>query len=121
MIPVFELRTAPRPETRTVKRKIAGAKNAETFAPGATVTLQPADPTQGAPQRTSLAPGPGVAVNARRVPEFHVVAQVCAHCNPGTSAVTDPEPDTDSARGAWLSSRTSHAESCVSSHAPPWP
>jgi len=119
--PVCELRTAPRPETPTVSRNVVGAKSADTLAPGDTVTTQPADPTQAEPQRTSLAPGPGVAVNASRVPAFHLVEQLCAHCKPGTSAATDPGPDTDSASGAWPSRRTSHGESCASGHAPPWP
>ena len=99
-IPVFELRTAPRPETPTVRRKVAGAKSADTLAPDDTVTVQPAEPTQATPQRTSFAPELGVAVRASRVPAFHVVVQLCAHCRPGTSAATDPGPDTDSASGA---------------------
>ena len=99
-IPVFELRTAPRPETATVRRKVADAKSADTLAPGDTVTVQPAEPTQATPQRTSFAPGFGVAVNASRVAAFHVVEQLCAHCRPGTSAATDPGPDTDSASDA---------------------
>ena len=98
--PICELRTAPRPETPTVRRTVVGAKSADTFAPGDTITVQPAEPTQAEPQRTSFAPGLGVAVNASRVPAFHVVEQPCAHWRPGTSAATDPGPDTDRASGA---------------------
>jgi hypothetical protein len=121
VIPVCELRTTPRPETATVRRKLAGANSADTWVPDSTVTEQPAAPTQEDPQRTSLAPGPGVAVNASRVPVFHVVVQLCEHSNPGTSAATDPGPETASANGAWPSSRTSQGESWVSAHAPLWP
>jgi hypothetical protein len=121
VIPVCELRTTPRPETPTVRRKVAGAKSADTLAPDVTVTAHPAAPTHADPQRTSFAPGSGVAVKASRVPAFHVVVQLCAHCSPGTSAATDPGPETDSASGAWLSSRTSHGESWASGRAPPCP
>ena len=72
-IPVRELRTTPRPETLTMSGKAAGAKSAETCAPDATVREQPAAPAQTDPQRTSLAPGLGVAVKSSRVPSFHVV------------------------------------------------
>ena len=111
VIPERELRTAPCPETRTARLKVAGAKRADRLEPDPTVTVQPAEPTQAAPQRTSFAPGLGVAVSASRVPEFHVVLQLWAHCSPGTSADTDPGPETESASGAWLSSRTSQGES----------
>ena len=118
VIPVCELRTTPRPETPTVSRNEAGAKSADTAAPDDTVTAQPAEPRHAEPQRTSFAPGPGVAVNASRVPAFHVVVQLCSHCRPGTSAATDPAPDTDTTSGAWLSSCTSQGESCASGQAP---
>jgi len=120
-MPGCELRTTPRPERPTVSRNVAGAKSADTLVPGDTVTVQPAEPRHAAPQRTSFAPGLGVAVNASRVPAFHVVVQLCSHCKPGTSAATDPAPDTDRASGAWLSSRTSQGESCASGQAPACP
>ena len=83
--------------------------------------LQPALPEHAPAQRTSFAPAAGVAVSARRWPEFQVVVQLDEHCRPGTSAATEPGPDTVRASCAWLSSRTSHAESCVSSQAPECP
>lgn len=112
--PPRELRTAPRPITDTLSRNDAGAKRADTAVPGATLRVQPAAPEHEPLQRTSLAPADGVAVNARRWPEFHVVVQLDAHCSPGTSADTVPGPDSVSASGAWLPMRTSQAESCVS-------
>jgi len=117
-IPVRALRTTPLPATRTVSGKAAGAKRAESSTPDVTVTVHPAAPWHAEPQRTSLEPGPGVAVNARRVPPFQVVVQLCAQSRPGTSAETDPWPDTTNASGTWLSTRTSHGESCASGHAP---
>jgi len=111
VIPVCELRTTPRPETATVSRNAAGAKNADTLAPDDTVTVHPAEPRHEEPQRTSFAPALGVAVSASRVPSFHVVVQLCSHWRPGTSADTDPGPDTVSASGLWLSSRTRDAAS----------
>ena len=55
-MPAPELRTAPFPETATVRRKVAGAKSADSVAPGATVTLQPALPEHVPAQCTSFAP-----------------------------------------------------------------
>ena len=121
VIPDRELCTAPCPETRTVRRKAAGAKSADTLEPDPTVTVQPAGPTQAVPQRTSFAPGFGVAVSASRMPEFHVVLQLWAQCRPGTSADTDPGPEIETANGVWLSCRTSQGESWASGHAPEWP
>jgi len=82
---------------------------------------QSAAPMQADPQRTSFAPGVGMAWSARRVPAFQVVVQVSVQSSPGTSAATDPEPETESVNAAWLSRRTSHAESCMSDQAPPCP
>ena len=121
LMPALELRTVPLPPIETVNRKVAGAKSAETCAPAVTVTLQARLPLQDPPQRTSLIPVPGVAVRFSACPEFHVVEQFAEHWRPGTSAVTVPVPETVSASGAWLSSRTSQAESCVSGQAPECP
>jgi hypothetical protein len=121
VIPPRELRTAPRPATDTLSRNDAGAKRADTVVPADTVSAHPAEPEHAPLQRTSLAPAPGVAVSARRSPEFHVVVQLEAHCSPGTSAATVPGPDSVSASGAWLPRRTSQAESCVSVKLPEWP
>ena len=44
--------------------------------------------------------------------------QLVLHKNPGTSADTEPVPEIVTASGAWLSSRTSHGESCVSVQPP---
>ena len=120
-MPAPELRTAPFPVTATDRRNVAGANSADSVAPGATVTLQPALPEHVPAQRTSFAPAAGVAVSARRWPEFQLVVHLDEHCRPGTSAETEPGPDTLSASCAWLSSRTSHAESCVSNQAPECP
>ena len=120
VIPARELRTAPLPLTATVSRKDTGANTAVTAAPGFTLTAQAVAPEQAPLQRTSRAPDPGVAVRARRCPAFHVVVQLAEQSSPGTSAETDPGPETVTARGAWPSSRTSHAESCVSVQPPAW-
>ena len=74
-----ELRTAPFPVTATVSRNLAGANSADSVAPGATVRLQPALPEHAPAQRTSFAPAAGVAVSARRWPEFQAVVQLDAH------------------------------------------
>ena len=54
-MPAPELRTAPFPVTATVRRNVAGANSAESVAPAATVTLQPALPEHAPAQRTSFA------------------------------------------------------------------
>ena len=121
VIPVRELRTAPFPVTATDSRKDAAANTAVTAAPGVTLRTQPAAPEHAPLQRTSLAPALGVALSASRCPAFHVVVQLAAHSRPGTSADTEPGPETVRASGAWLSRRTSHAESCVSVQPPACP
>ena len=70
---------APRAPNRALPRDGDGqperspARRAPTaLAPGATVTLQPALPEHAPAQRTSFAPAAGVAVSARRWPEFQV-------------------------------------------------
>ena len=121
VIPARELRTAPLPVTATVSRNDAGPNTAVTAAPGDTVRLQPAAPEQAPVQRTRRAPLLGVARSARRCPAFHVVVQLAEHERPGTSATTAPGPEIVTESGAWLSSRTSHAESCVSVQPPACP
>jgi len=118
VMPAFELRTAPFPLTATDNRKDAGANAAVTATPGVTPSTHPAAPVHAPLQRTSLAPAPGVALSANRCPEFHVVVQLVLHRSPGTSADTEPVPEIVTASGAWLSSRTSHGESCVSVQPP---
>ena len=118
VMPALELRTAPFPLTATDNRKDAGANSAVTAAPGVTLSTHPAAPEHAPLQRTSLAPGLGVAVSASRWPAFHVVVQLALHRSPGTSADTEPDPETVTASGAWLSRRTSHGESCVSVQPP---
>jgi hypothetical protein len=93
-MPAPELRTAPLPVTATVRRNVAGAKSADSLAPGETVRLQPALPEHAPAQRTSFAPVTGVAVSARGWPEFQVVVQFDEHWRPGTSAETEPGPET---------------------------
>ena len=65
VMPGVELRTAPLPTTDTPRRNEAGAKVALTDTPGLTSTLQVPVPEHALPQRTSLAPGPGVAASTR--------------------------------------------------------
>ncbi len=121
VMPAFELRIAPLPLTETESRNDAGANTAPTEAPGATATLQAAAPAQAPLQRTSLDPAFGVAFRTSGWPLFHVVVQLAAHRRPGTLAVTEPGPEIVSVRGAWLSSRTNHGESCVSVQPPACP
>jgi hypothetical protein len=78
VIPARALRTVPRPEIETASRKAAGANTAETEAPGVTLSEHPAAPVQAPLQPTSLEPGLGVAVSARRWPLFQVVVQLAA-------------------------------------------
>ena len=118
VMPTLELRTAPFPLTATDNRNDAGANTAVTAAPGVTPSTHPAAPVHAPLQRTSFAPAPGVALSASRCPEFHVVVQLVLHRSPGTSADTEPVPEIVTASGAWLSSRTSHGESCVSVQPP---
>ena len=79
VIPARELRTPPFPVTATVSRKNAGANTADTAVPAATLRLQPAAPEHAPLQRTSLAPGLGVAVRASDCPAFQVVVQLAVH------------------------------------------
>ena len=67
------------PAPATVSRNLAGANSADSVAPGATVRLQPALPEHAPAQRTSFAPAAGVAVSARRWPEFQAVVPLDAH------------------------------------------
>ena len=121
--PQPELRTAPFPATATVSRNVAGAKSADTVAPGATVTLQRCGSRCTCPSSArAVAPRAGVAVSARCWPAFQVVVQLDEHSRPGTSAETEPGPDDAERQAApGVSSRTSHGESCVSSQAPECP
>ena len=121
VMPARVLRTAPLPVTATLRRKDAGANTAETAAPGATVSVQPAEPEHAPVQRTSLAPALGVAVSASRCPAFHVVVQLAVQWSPGTSADTEPGPEIVRESGVWLSRRTSQEESCVSVQLPECP
>ncbi len=105
----------------TVSRNTAGAKSAETETPSPTVTEHVELPEQAPVQRTSFEPVPGVAVSTTCCPLFQVVVQLAVHSSPGTSPATDPVPETVRSSGVWASSRTSHAESWVSVHAPEWP
>jgi hypothetical protein len=100
LIPALEVRTVPLPAIETLRRNVAGAKNADTWAPDATVTLQPALPLQAPAQRTSRIPAAGVALRFSACPEFQVVEQLAEHWRPGTLAVTVPVPETVSASGA---------------------
>ena len=86
------------------------------------MSVHAAAPEHAPLQRTSLAPAPGVAVSARGCPAFHVVVQLAVQQEArARSAATEPGPEIVSASGAWLSRRTSHAESCVSVQPPEWP
>jgi hypothetical protein len=121
VMPACALRTVPRPETATASRKAAGANCAVTAAPGVTLSEQVEAPVHAPVQRTSFDPALGVAVRARRWPLFQVVVQLAAQTRPGTSDDTEPGPATFTDSGAWLSSRTSQAESCVSVQLPECP
>ena len=68
VMPGLELRTAPRPETATWRRYLAGAKNAETLAPALTVIPHAAFPVHPPLQRTSFAPAAGLAERKSRWP-----------------------------------------------------
>jgi hypothetical protein len=79
VIPDLAVRTVPRPETAMVSRYTSGAKSADTDPPGASLTLHADEPPQPSLQRTSFAPGPGVADSPSWVSVFQVVVQVCVH------------------------------------------
>ncbi len=98
-IPGRELRTEPRPVTATASRYVAGAKTADTLLPGSTRTLHVDRPEQPAPQPTSLVPVAGVALSSSGVPALQVVVQFWLQRRPGTSAVTEPDPETVTANG----------------------
>jgi hypothetical protein len=89
-IPTAALRTVPLPDTATVSRYVSGAKRADTLVGCFTETKHCELPEQAPPKRTSLKPGVGLGVSSSLVSAFQVVVQLCAHCSPGTSAVTLP-------------------------------
>ena len=66
VMPPVELRTAPLPLTDTWSRNDAGANTAPTDAPGATVTLQAADPEQAHPSSSTAATSRSVCVASPR-------------------------------------------------------
>ena len=111
--------TMPFPDTATVRRYLAGANSAPTFAAWASMTVHPFAPTQPPDQRTNRRPGSGLGASATCEPASNSTEHAASQSMPGTSLRTDPPPvgfTVSMAGGA--SMWRSQAESCRSSQLP---